>query len=156
MLVHIAPVHIFSTLKISSTKHAVINNIPIVIHPLKNEILKITATVSSIALLAGTDIRILCLARTAIAFLTILYSTVAARKFIGYQFRDLVSDIYKPFVLSLFMSCMIYPLSQTGLPVFLILVMQTVLGICIYAGGMLIWMKSDADDIVRYIKSHMN
>ncbi len=124
--------------------------------PLKNEILKMTAAVSSIALLAGTDIRILCLARTVIAFLTILYSTAAARKFIGYQFRDLASDIYKPFLLSLFMSCMIYPLSQTGLPVFLILVMQMVLGIGIYAGGMFIWMKSDADEIVRYIKSHIS
>lgn len=59
-------------------------------------------------------------------------------KLLGYTFKEQLSDLFSPFILSLIMAIVIFPISKTGLSDMIVLLIQVFCGIAVYFAGSVI------------------
>lgn len=73
-------------------------------------------------------------------------------KLLGYSFGEQISDLFSPFILSLIMAAVVFPISQTGLNDITVLLIQVFCGIAVYLIGSVISKQKGYLYILDFLK----
>ena len=93
------------------------------------------------------NVKSLCLIRVVIALIAIIYTVKHAGQLIGYHLGALLHDIKGPFLLSVLMGIIIYPVNFLNVISIMKLAIQVCVGILVYMCGIIIFMKKDIKNI---------
>lgn len=118
---------------------------------MKLELMKLLLTVICIFTLHSFDIKVLCIARVSIAVIIIIINAWYSGRIVGYGFKELWGDIYKPLLISLFMGTLVYLISFIDINNIMLLMLQIIAGVVIYTLGVICFMKNDVIDILKLI-----
>ncbi len=113
----------------------------------KTEFLKLLMTIMSICFFHTYNVKSLCLIRVVIALIAIIYTVKHAGQLIGYHLGALLHDIKGPFLLSVLMGIIIYPVNFLNVISIMKLAIQVCVGILVYMCGIIIFMKKDIKNI---------
>lgn len=137
----------FATLPLASSINMAMTAIGRSDIALKLESIKLLLSILCVIFLHSVDIEFLCIARVAIAVFVTLLSVFVSNKQIGYGFKDLFIDIYKPLLISFLMGVIVFMITFIGLSEILTLIMQVLAGLIIYFICAYMFMKNDLRDI---------
>lgn len=73
-------------------------------------------------------------------------------KLLGYSFGEQISDLFSPFILSLIMAAVVFPISKTGLNDIMVLLIQVFCGIAVYLIGSVISKQKGYLFILDFLK----
>lgn len=73
-------------------------------------------------------------------------------KLLGYSFGEQMSDLFSPFILSLIMAAVVFPISKTGVNDIMVLLIQVFCGIAVYLIGSVISKQKGYLFILDFIK----
>ena len=101
---------------------------------LKLEILKKTISIAILLLSMRFGIKAIAVSGLAYSVIATMFNAAPNRKLLGYSYFEQVKDILPPFVLSLLMGIVVYPIALIPMPMILTLLAQVVAGAVFYVG----------------------
>lgn len=101
---------------------------------LKLEILKSIMTFVFLAITISLGIYYMMLSRVLIALAMVYISAKINEKLIGYQMKDMISDLSLPLIGALLMSIVVYPVQYLDLNLGIIIILQVFTGMIFYIG----------------------
>ena len=101
---------------------------------LKLEIVKKTISIAILLLSMRFGIKAIAVSGLAYSVIATMFNAAPNRKLLGYSYFEQVKDILPPFVLSLLMGIVVYPIALIPMPMILTLLAQVVAGAVFYVG----------------------
>ena len=92
---------------------------------------------------------------TVMGFFSVCFNTVINSKLLNYDFKEQVSDMLPPFVISLVMFAVVFSLSLLNIPYTVMLIVQILLGVVVYFGLAILFRVPSMVFAVEVVKKYI-